>query len=160
VARDLVLYLRRPGSQAQFSAALAMQYTDRKPLRDLETWVLENLRKTTGCRDAGGAVAMSPRNLTRVFSRELDMSPLKFVERLRVEAARRRLEEIGGQSGSRRRRMRLQERCDAAQRFSQNPADHSRESTASASDAQPGDAMASNPSAVRARRESPNRPRE
>ncbi|HKC16440.1 MAG TPA: DJ-1/PfpI family protein [Steroidobacteraceae bacterium] len=93
VARDLVLYLRRPGSQAQFSAALAMQYTDRRPLRDLETWVLENLRKTLSVETLAARVAMSPRNLTRVFSRELDMSPAKFVERLRVEAARRRLEE-------------------------------------------------------------------
>ena len=43
VARNLVLYLRRPGGQSQFSAALSMQLTDRKPLRELEAWVLDNL---------------------------------------------------------------------------------------------------------------------
>lgn len=45
VARNLVLYLRRPGGQSQFSAALSLQLTDRKPLRELETWVLDNLHK-------------------------------------------------------------------------------------------------------------------
>src|SRR6058998_2327222 len=45
VARNLVLYLRRPGGQSQFSAALSMQLTDRKPLRELEAWVLDNLNK-------------------------------------------------------------------------------------------------------------------
>src|SRR5262245_58660317 len=45
VARNLVLYLRRPGGQSQFSAALSLQLTDRKPLRELETWVLDNLNK-------------------------------------------------------------------------------------------------------------------
>src|SRR5438874_10545587 len=45
VARNLVLYLRRPGGQSQFSAALSLQLTDRKPLRELESWVLDNLNK-------------------------------------------------------------------------------------------------------------------
>ena len=45
VARNLVLYLRRPGGQSQFSAALSLQLTDRKPLRELEAWVLDNLQK-------------------------------------------------------------------------------------------------------------------
>lgn len=45
VARNLVLYLRRPGGQSQFSAALSLQVTDRKPLRELESWVLDNLNK-------------------------------------------------------------------------------------------------------------------
>src|SRR5262249_41986536 len=45
VARNLVLYLRRPGGQSQFSAALSLQLTDREPLRELEAWVLDNLHK-------------------------------------------------------------------------------------------------------------------
>src|ERR1700758_2589834 len=44
-ARNLVLYLRRPGGQSQFSAALSLQATDRKPLRELEAWVLDHLHK-------------------------------------------------------------------------------------------------------------------
>jgi len=93
VARNLVLYLRRPGGQSQFSAALSMQLTDRKPLRELEAWVLDNLDKPLNVPMLAERVAMSPRNFARVFSKEMKTTPAKFVECLRVEAARRRLEE-------------------------------------------------------------------
>ena len=93
VARNLVLYLRRPGGQSQFSAALSLQLTDRKPLRELESWVLDNLNKPLNVPMLAARVAMSPRNFARVFTREMKTTPAKFVERLRVEAARRRLEE-------------------------------------------------------------------
>jgi len=93
VARNLVLYLRRPGGQSQFSAALSLQLTDRKPLRDLEAWVLDNLNKPLTVPVLAQRVAMSPRNFARVFTQEMKTTPAKFVERLRVEAARRRLEE-------------------------------------------------------------------
>jgi transcriptional regulator GlxA family with amidase domain len=93
VARNLVLYLRRPGGQSQFSAALSMQLTDRKPLRELESWVLDNLNKPLNVPALAERVAMSPRNFARVFIKEMHTTPAKFVERLRVEAARRRLEE-------------------------------------------------------------------
>jgi transcriptional regulator GlxA family with amidase domain len=93
VARNLVLYLRRPGGQSQFSAALSLQLTDRKPLRDLEAWVLENLNKSLTVSTLAQRVAMSPRNFARVFTTEMKTTPAKFIERLRVEAARRRLEE-------------------------------------------------------------------
>jgi transcriptional regulator GlxA family with amidase domain len=93
VARNLVLYLRRPGSQSQFSAALSLQLTDRKPLRELEAWVLDNLHKQLTVPLLAQRVAMSPRNFARIFTKEMKTTPAKFVERLRVEAARRRLEE-------------------------------------------------------------------
>lgn len=93
VARNLVLYLRRPGGQSQFSAALSLQLTDRKPLRELETWVLDNLNKALTVSVLAQQVAMSPRNFARVFTQEMKTTPAKFVERLRIEAARRRLEE-------------------------------------------------------------------
>jgi len=93
VARNLVLYLRRPGGQSQFSAALSLQLTDRKPLRELESWMLDNLNKPLTVPVLAQRVAMSPRNFARVFTREMKTTPAKFVERLRVEAARRRLEE-------------------------------------------------------------------
>src|ERR1700736_1625343 len=92
-ARNLVLYLRRPGGQSQFSAALALQLTDRKPLRELESWVLDNLSKPLNVPMLAERVAMSARNFARVFTKEMKTTPAKFVERLRVEAARRRLEE-------------------------------------------------------------------
>ncbi len=93
VARNLVLYLRRPGSQSQFSAALSLQETDRKPLRELEAWVLDHLDQPLTVPLLAQRVAMSPRNFARVFTKEMRTTPAKFVERLRVEAARRRLEE-------------------------------------------------------------------
>jgi transcriptional regulator GlxA family with amidase domain len=93
VARNLVLYLRRPGGQSQFSAALSLQLTDRKPLRELEAWVLDNLHKPLTVPLLAERVAMSPRNFARVFAKEMKTTPAKFVERLRLEAARRRLEE-------------------------------------------------------------------
>jgi len=93
VARNLVLYLRRPGGQSQFSAALSLQLTDRKPLCELESWVLDNLNKPLTVPVLARRVAMSPRNFARVFTKEMKTTPAKFVERLRVEAARRRLEE-------------------------------------------------------------------
>jgi transcriptional regulator GlxA family with amidase domain len=93
VARNLVLYLRRSGGQSQFSAALSLQLTDRKPLRDLEAWVLDNLDKPLTVPVLAQRVGMSPRNFARVFAKEMKTTPAKFVERLRVETARRRLEE-------------------------------------------------------------------
>jgi transcriptional regulator GlxA family with amidase domain len=93
VSRNLVLYLRRPGGQSQFSAALSLQMTDRKPLRELEAWVLDNLNKALTVPVLAQRVAMSPRNFARVFIKEMKTTPAKFVERLRVETARRRLEE-------------------------------------------------------------------
>lgn len=93
VARNLVLYLRRPGGQSQFSAALSLQATDRKPLRELESWVLDNLNQPLTVPVLAQRVSMSPRNFARVFTGEMKTTPAKFVERLRIEAARRRLEE-------------------------------------------------------------------
>ena len=93
VARNLVLYLRRPGGQSQFSAALSLQLSDRKPLRELEAWVLDNLHKPISVPLLAQRVAMSPRNFARVFTREVGMTPARFVTSVRVEAARRLLED-------------------------------------------------------------------
>lgn len=93
VARQLVLYLRRPGGQSQFSAALSLQSNEREPLRELQSWVLENLDRPLNVQTLAERVAMSPRNFARVFGKEMRTTPGKFVERLRIETARRRLEE-------------------------------------------------------------------
>src|SRR5581483_12424915 len=58
VARNLVLYLRRPGGQSQFSAALSLQLTDQKPLHELESWVLDNLGKPLSVPVLAQRVAM------------------------------------------------------------------------------------------------------
>ena len=70
----MLLYLRRPGGQSQFSAALALQIADRKPLRELESWVLENLGKPLNVETLAERVAMSPRNFARVFVREMKIT--------------------------------------------------------------------------------------
>jgi transcriptional regulator GlxA family with amidase domain len=93
VARQLVLFLRRPGGQSQFSAQLAVQSADREPLRDLQAWIAEHPGLDLSVPSLARRVAMSPRNFARVFARELGTTPARFVERVRVEAARRRLEE-------------------------------------------------------------------
>lgn len=93
VARELVLYLRRPGGQSQFSAALNLQASDRDAFSDLGAWVLEHLRNDLSVGLLASRVGMSPRNFARVFRAEMKMTPAKFVESLRLEAARRRLQE-------------------------------------------------------------------
>ena len=96
IARSLVVFLKRPGGQSQFSAQLAHQLADREPLRDLQTWIQENPEADLSVEALAKRVGMSPRNFARVFTREVGATPARFVERVRVEAARRRLEESRG----------------------------------------------------------------
>lgn len=93
IARHLVLYLRRPGGQSQFSTLLDAQKGDREPLRELQTWIVENIDVDLSVPALARRVAMSPRHFARIFTREIGMTPGQFVEKARVEAARRRLEE-------------------------------------------------------------------
>ena len=92
VARELVVFLKRPGGQSQFSRHLATLEPAPRPIRELELWVLENLAADLAVEALADRVHMSPRNFARVFRRETGMTPAKFVEAARVEEARRRLE--------------------------------------------------------------------
>src|SRR5262245_21149655 len=93
VARELVMFVKRPGGQSQFSVPLMAQATDRQPMRELQTWIGEHLAADLSVEALARRAAMSPRNFARVFTREAGMTPARFVESARVEAARRRLEE-------------------------------------------------------------------
>jgi transcriptional regulator GlxA family with amidase domain len=93
VAREMVLYLRRPGGQSQFSTTLALQATDRKPIAELQAWVVDHLDEDLAVERLAARSHMSPRNFARVFRKETGLTPARYVERIRVEAARRRLEE-------------------------------------------------------------------
>jgi transcriptional regulator GlxA family with amidase domain len=93
VARELVLFLRRPGGQSQFSAQLAGQLAERQPLRELQSWIAEHVEADLSVPALARRVSMSRRNFTRVFHAEVGTSPGRFVERARVETARRLLEE-------------------------------------------------------------------
>lgn len=93
VAQDLVMFLRRPGGQAQFSRYPLNQAKTPGPIRDLQSWILENLAEDLSVENLAERVAMSPRNFTRVFTRETGISPAKFVEEGRLYIARQRLEQ-------------------------------------------------------------------
>jgi transcriptional regulator GlxA family with amidase domain len=93
IARHLVLFARRPGGQSQFSVLLALQEADREPLRDLQMWIAEHLAEDLTVERMAERVHMSPRNFARIFSKQTGWTPARFVERLRVESARSRLEE-------------------------------------------------------------------
>jgi len=89
IARTLVLYVRRPGWQSQFSSALALQAPKRVSFRELPFWILENLQHRLSVQDLAEKVAMSPRNFSRAFVDEFGVPPLKFVTQLRIEMALR-----------------------------------------------------------------------
>jgi transcriptional regulator GlxA family with amidase domain len=93
VARQLVLFLRRPGGQSQFSRLLEAQASTRRPLREVLVWAVENLDKSLSVEDLALHAAMSRRNFTRAFTTELGTSPAHYIERLRIEAARRLLQD-------------------------------------------------------------------
>jgi transcriptional regulator GlxA family with amidase domain len=92
VARWLVMYLRRPGGQSQFSAPLAAQRAERDGIAALVTWMSDNVRADLSVPALARRASMSVRNFARVFRRETGATPAAFVERLRLEAARRALE--------------------------------------------------------------------
>ena len=93
IARRLVVYMRRPGHQTQFSAALNAQDVKDDKLASLSTWVEANLTKRLDVETLAARAAMSPRSFHRHMQAELSMSPAKFVESIRLDAARRCLDE-------------------------------------------------------------------
>jgi transcriptional regulator GlxA family with amidase domain len=93
VARDLVLFLRRPGGQAQFSRFLASQADPDTPVGRVQVWALEHLDADLSVERLAEEAAMSQRNFCRVFARETGTTPARFVEDLRLEAARGWLEQ-------------------------------------------------------------------
>jgi transcriptional regulator GlxA family with amidase domain len=95
IAREFVLFMRRPGGQSQFSTALAAQTADREPLRELQAWIVDNLNADLSVETLAHRAHMSARHFARVFTREVGQTPARYVELVRVEAAQRRLEESG-----------------------------------------------------------------
>jgi len=93
VAREMVLYFRRAGGQSQFSTALSLQASDRKQIAEIRSWTHDNLGQDLPVEKLAARAGMSPRNFARVFLKDTGTTPARFVEHLRVEAARRRLEE-------------------------------------------------------------------
>jgi transcriptional regulator GlxA family with amidase domain len=93
VARELVVFLQRPGGQSQFSAQLATQVGDREPLSDVRAWIEEHLAGDLSVPALARRAGMSPRNFARRFGEEVGETPARYVQAARLDAARRRLEE-------------------------------------------------------------------
>ena len=94
VARELVVFLKRPGGQAQYSQLLQAQTEDSAAFDDLHLWVAQNLSHDNLTVEVlAQQVQMSPRNFARVYKLKTGRTPAKAVEVLRLEAARRLLEE-------------------------------------------------------------------
>jgi transcriptional regulator GlxA family with amidase domain len=93
VARELVLFLRRPGGQDQVSVALQAQAVHTKSMRELQVWMLEHLDAPLSVDRLADRLAMSARNFARVFAHEFGTAPARYLRQLRMEAARRLLEQ-------------------------------------------------------------------
>jgi transcriptional regulator GlxA family with amidase domain len=99
IARHLVVFLRRPGNQAQFSAQLSAQVADRAPLRDVQQWIAEHPADDLSVEALAERASLSPRHFARAFAAEVGMPPGRYVERTRLEAARRHLEDTAAGIG-------------------------------------------------------------
>lgn len=93
VAQSFVMYLRRPGGQLQFSKAINTIVKEDSLVSNLQSWILEDMTKDLSVQALANRAAMSPRNFSRVFTREAGMSPARFVEEQRLAAARLMLEQ-------------------------------------------------------------------
>ncbi|CDF96549.1 Transcriptional regulator, AraC family [Pseudomonas sp. SHC52] len=93
VARELVVFLKRPGGQAQFSQLLQLQTQDSAGFDELHLWIAEHLGDDLTIERLARQARMSPRNFARVYKRQTGRTPAKAIELFRLEAARRLLEE-------------------------------------------------------------------
>lgn len=95
VARDLVVHLKRPGGQSQFSADLNAQITTLPPIRRAQQWMLENLAHKISMPAVAAEINMSLRTFNRLFFKETGITPSEFLERGRLEKARRLISDSG-----------------------------------------------------------------
>lgn len=93
VATEMVVYLKRPGGQSQFSSHLLVQQTARPNVREIQAWILENLHQRITVTALAHKAMMSERNFARVFQQEVGLSTQEFIERCRFERARQLLGE-------------------------------------------------------------------
>jgi transcriptional regulator GlxA family with amidase domain len=93
VARQLVVFLKRPGGQSQFSSALSAQQAARPALRELQAWIAGHLDEDLTVPVLAERAYMSERTFARAFTREVGQTPAAYVEALRIEHARALLED-------------------------------------------------------------------
>jgi transcriptional regulator GlxA family with amidase domain len=92
-ARELVMFVQRPGGQSQFSVQLAHQIAQRDPIASLQAWLPDHLDRPLPMDALARRTGMSPRNFSRVFTQQVGSTPARYVEQLRLEASRRMLEQ-------------------------------------------------------------------
>lgn len=92
VAREMVMYFKRPGGQSQFSAQLAAQTAERTNIRQIQTYIVDNLAADLSVALLAQRADMSERNFARVFKAEGGFTPAEFVELARIDQARRLIE--------------------------------------------------------------------
>ncbi|MBB4661274.1 GlxA family transcriptional regulator [Conexibacter arvalis] len=95
IARHLVVFLRRPGNQTQFSAQLSAQVAQREPLREVQRWIDDNPAGDCSVEALAARACLSPRQFARAFAHEVGVTPGRYVDQVRLETARRLLEESG-----------------------------------------------------------------
>lgn len=88
IARELVMFVRRPGGQSQFSHLLTAQGVLSRPIADLQVWLADHLAQDLRVDRLAARCHMSPRHFARVFEAETGQTPARYVERARVQAAR------------------------------------------------------------------------
>lgn len=93
VAREMVMFFKRPGGQSQFSAQLAAQTAERSVIRNVQDYVVEHLKADLSVPTLAARAGMSERNFARTFKAETDSTPAEFVELARIDAARRMIED-------------------------------------------------------------------
>ncbi len=92
VARILVLYRYRPGNQSQFSTTMQLQSKVGERFTKLHNWIQENLASKLTVDDMAAFMAMSPRNFSRAFTKEMNVTPAQYIELMRINHARELLE--------------------------------------------------------------------
>ncbi len=92
VAQFLVVFLKRPGGQSQFSGYLTREASCHCDLRELQSWIMQNPEEDLRVEVLAERMAMSSRNFARLFMSETGITPAKFVEMVRIDAARNLLE--------------------------------------------------------------------
>lgn len=95
VARRLVIFVRRPGGQAQFSTFLSAGAAEMPALQALQAWLPQQIARKLDVAELAQRCCMSTRTFARAFVRETGITPARYVERLRVDAARGLMESSG-----------------------------------------------------------------
>jgi transcriptional regulator GlxA family with amidase domain len=95
VARDLVVYLKRPGGQAQYSEPLRMQVLSGDRFADLAAWIVGHLDHDLSVEALAARASLSPRHFSRRFTVVFGCAPARYVEDLRMSEARRMLSQDG-----------------------------------------------------------------